>query len=70
MSVVLKLMKKYGIPMTRKNYLDVEFMGKPHKPDPETEAEIPDEPRFQAFRPVTHEEVAAEEAEKGSKKPQ
>lgn len=66
------VLKYYGSPVNRDEYLRTAYMGKPPaKLDPESEAELPqDDSRFMAFRPTTHEEVAAEEAakEKTSKK--
>lgn len=63
MTIVEALMKKFNVPMTRQNYLEIENLGRAKEPDPETESEIPDEPRFKPFPETTHEEVAAEEAE-------
>lgn len=68
MTIVQALMKRFNIPMTRQNYLEIESVGRAKRPDAETEAEIPNEPRFKAFPETTHEEVAAEEAEKESNK--
>jgi hypothetical protein len=66
---IIKVLKHYGAPLTRQEFLDTAYLGKPPANlDPESEAELPDEPRFQKFRPTTHEEVAAEEAAKKSKK--
>jgi len=62
MDPVIKTLKHLGIPLTRQNYIDLNSLGgKPQKLDPETEAELPDEPRFKAFRETTHEEVAEKE---------
>ena len=69
MNPLLDVMKHYGAPMTRQEYLNLAHLGKPPSTlDPESEAELPDEPRFKAFREVTHEEEAAEEAEKARAK--
>ena len=61
MTVVEALMKKFNVPMTRQNYLEVENVGRAKKPDPETESEIPDESLFNPFPEKTHEEVAPED---------
>lgn len=67
---MIAVLKHYGSPVNRDEYLRTAYMGKPpHTLDPESEAELPqDDARFMAFRPTTHEEVAAEEAEKEAKK--
>lgn len=63
-NAVLDTMEYYDDVPNRQNYLATAFPGRPPKKlDSESEAELPDEPRFQASRPTTHEEVAAEEAE-------
>jgi hypothetical protein len=65
---MIAVLKHYGAPLTRQEYLNTAYMGKPPaKLDPESEAELPQDARFMAFRPVTHEERAAEEAAKSSK---
>jgi len=68
MTIVEALMKKFNVPMTRQNYLEIESVGRAKKPDPETESEIPDEPGFKSFPETTHEEVAAEESKNKSTK--
>lgn len=66
---MIAVLKHYGDVVNRDSYLKTAYMGKPPaKLDQESEAELPDEPRFKVFRPVTHEEVAAEEAAKTAKK--
>lgn len=41
---VLEYMKQHNIPLTRENYLEINYMGNPPDPMPaELEAEIPDE---------------------------
>lgn len=68
---ILDVMEFYGDVPNRRNFLTTAYPGKtPGKLDNESEAELPDEPRFQAFQPTTHEEVKAEEdaAEKKSEK--
>lgn len=62
---MIAVLKHYGDSLTRQNYLDTAYLGKPPSTiDPESEADLPDEPRFKKFREVSHEEVAAEEADK------
>lgn len=66
---IVAVLKRYGAPQTRKELLDVAYLGKPPANlDPESEAELPDEPRYKRFPETTHEEVAAEEAEKEKSK--
>lgn len=67
---MIAVLRHYGSPVNRDEYLRTAYMGKPPaKLDPESEAELPqDDSRFMEFRPTTHEEVAAEEAEKEAKK--
>jgi hypothetical protein len=67
---MIAVLKHYGSPVNRDEYLRTAYLGKPPaRLDPESEAELPqDDVRFMAFRPTTHEEVAAEEAEKEAKK--
>lgn len=62
---IIAVLQHYGDPVTRANYLNTAYMGHPpSRLDPESEGELPqDDARFMAFRPTTHEEVAAEEAE-------
>lgn len=44
MDYVLEYMKQHNIPLTRENYLEINYMGSPPDPMPaELEAEIPDE---------------------------
>ncbi len=66
---MIAVLKHYGSPVNREEYINTAYMGKPpSKLDPESEAELPqDDSRFMAFRPTTHEEVAAEEAAKEAK---
>jgi len=66
---MIAVLKHYGSPVNREEYLKTAYMGKPpSRLDPESEAELPqDDARFMAFRPTTHEEVAAEEAAKEAK---
>ena len=46
MSIVLDYMKKHNIPLTRENYLQINYMGDvPEELDAEAEAEIPEEIR-------------------------
>jgi len=66
MTVVEALMKKFNVPMTRQNYLEVENVGWAKKPDPESE--IPDEPQLNPFPETAHEEVAAEKSKNKSTK--
>lgn len=64
---MIAVLKHYGDVVNRDSYLKTAYLGKPPgRLDPESEAELPEEPRFQTFRPTTHEEVAAEEAKKES----
>lgn len=62
---MIAVLKHYGSPVNRQEYLSTSYMGKPPASlDPESESELPqDDARFMKFRPTTHEEVAAEEAE-------
>lgn len=65
---MLAVLKHYGDVVNRSSYLNTAYLGRPPKSlDPESEADLPDEPRFKVFRPVTHEEAAAEEASKATK---
>lgn len=66
---ILEVLKYYGEPVNRDEYLKTSFMGKPPaRLDSETENELPqDDARFMQFRPTTHEEVAAEDAAKAAK---
>ena len=67
-NLMIAILKHYGSPVNREEYINTAYMGKPpSRLDPESEAELPDDTRFMAFRPTTHEEVAAEEAEKEAK---
>lgn len=63
---MIAVLRHYGDPVNRDSYLKTAYLGKPPaKLDPESEAELPqDDVRFMAFRPTTHEEVAAEDAQK------
>ena len=63
---MIAVLKYYGAPVNRHEYLNTAYMGKPPaKLDPESEAELPqDDVRFMPERYPTHEEQAAEEAEK------
>jgi hypothetical protein len=62
-------MRYFKLPMNRQTYLSLTNPGRPtSKLDPESEAELPDEPRFKAFRETTHEEVAAKETPKDNGK--
>jgi hypothetical protein len=36
-----KLMRRFGIPVTRENYLELNYMGDDHEPDAEEEANFP-----------------------------
>ena len=45
---VLQAMKKYGIPETRENYLDLAYMGNPPEMTAELEANLP--PEIQQLR--------------------
>jgi hypothetical protein len=69
---VLDLIDYMGVePQNRSTYMKTAFPGKaPAKLDSETEAGLPDEPRFKAFKETTHEEQVAEEKakEKGTSK--
>lgn len=68
---VLDLIDYMGVDVPNRNsYLKTAFPGRPPaRLDSETEAELPDEPRFKAFKETTHEEQVAEEKakEKSSK---
>ena len=68
---MVDVLRYYGSPVNRQEYINTAYMGKPPaRLDPESEAELPqNDSRFMAFRPTTHEEVAAEEVEKEAKKP-
>ena len=68
---MVDVLRYYGSPVNRQEYINTAYMGKPPaRLDPESEAELPqNDSRFMAFRPTTHEEIAAEEAAKEAKKP-
>ena len=57
MSATLALMREYGAPLTRSEYLTWNGLGKSYKPSPEQEAEMPK--RFQ-LPETTHEDVSRE----------
>lgn len=62
---IVEVLKHYGEPVTRENYLGLNYLGKPpgHLP-PEEEAALPkDDVRFMLLPPTTHEEEAQEDAE-------
>lgn len=64
-NAIVATMKYFKLPMTRQTYVGLAKVGRPTgKLDPESEAELPNEPRFQAHREVTHEEVAEKEDSK------
>lgn len=66
---VLGAMRYFKLPMNRRTFLQLAYLGHlPGKLDPESEASLPDEPRFKEYPETTHEEVAAQEAEKEKKK--
>lgn len=68
-NAIVATMKYFKLPMTRQTYVGLAKVGRPtSKLDPESEAELPDEPRFKAFRETTHEEVAAKETPKDNGK--
>jgi hypothetical protein len=59
---IIDVLEAYDDVPNRKNFLDTAYMGKPPaKLDSESEAELPDEPRFKAYPERTHEEDVAEE---------
>lgn len=66
---MIEVLKHYGAPVNRDEYLRTAYMGHPpSRLDPESESELPqDDVRFMPFQPTTHEEVAAEEADKLAK---
>jgi len=63
---MIAVLKHYGSPVNRQEYLNTAYMGKPPaKLDPESEAELPqDDVRFMSHQPVTHEDKVREEAAK------
>ena len=62
---IIDVMEAYDDVPNRQNFLKTAYPGRPPgKLDNESEAELPDEPRFKAYAETTHEEVAAEEAKK------
>jgi hypothetical protein len=61
MSATLALMREFGAPLTREEYLKWNGLGKTYKPSPEEEAELPK--RFQLPQ-TTHEEVAQQALDK------
>lgn len=64
----INVLKAYGAPLTREEYLNTAYAGKPPSDTSEIEDEFPeDDVRFMKFRPTTHEEVKAEEDEKKAK---
>jgi len=66
---IIAVLKHYGDAVNRQTYLNTAYLGKPPANlDPESEAELPEEPRFQKFLPPTHEEVKAEQDEKAANK--
>lgn len=66
---IIDVLEAYDDAPTRKNFLETAYPGKPPgKLDNESEAELPDEPRFKAFPEKTHEEEVAEEKATESKK--
>jgi hypothetical protein len=66
---ILDVMEYYDDVLNRQNFIATAYPGKPPgKLDNESEAELPDEPRFKRFPEKTHEEEVAEEAESESKK--
>lgn len=62
---LVAVMKKFKVPMTREEFLKLRNGGKSSRSGPEDESEMPE--RFKQSFP-THEEKAAEEAEKSKKK--
>lgn len=59
---IIDVMDYYDDVPNRKNFLETAYPGKPPgKLDNESEAELPDEPRFKAYQEKTHEEEVAEE---------
>jgi len=55
---VLEWMRKHGVPLTRQNYLDLNYLGNPSSTiDPEIEAELPEEVQL----PEWHEQGNEEE---------
>lgn len=66
---MIAVLKHYGSPVNREEYLNTAYLGKPPANlDPESEAELPqNNASFMKFRPTTHEEVAAEEKAKAAK---
>jgi hypothetical protein len=68
-NAILDVLEAYDDIPNRKNYLETAFPGRPPgKLDNESEAELPDEPRFKRYPEKTHEEEVAEEAESKKKK--
>jgi hypothetical protein len=68
-NAILDAMEYYDDVPNRKNFLETAYPGKPPgKLDNESEAELPDEPRFKRYPEKTHEEELAEEAESETKK--
>lgn len=64
----MNVLKAYGAPLTRDEYLNTAYAGKPPSSTTEIEDEFPeDDVRFMKSRPVTHEEVKAEEDAKKAK---
>lgn len=63
---MIAVLKRYGSPVNRHEYLATAYMGKPPaNPDPESEGELPqDDVRFMVGRPTTHEDKVGEEAAK------
>lgn len=54
---ILDWMKKYGVPLTRENYLDLNYLGNvPDEIGPEIEAELPREVQLPEWRNEEHEE--------------
>jgi hypothetical protein len=61
-SPIIAVLRHYGVPVNRREYLNVAYMGNPPADlDPESEAELQDDARLWGSPPVTHEEEAAEE---------